>query len=422
MSLQLEGLMPQATLHLTPTPHLNAGLGFSLAQQILTLAKQTGRRDAEAFGHWAMQLYYVNLELDAARAVSEGERALALARENELPELEAFVLNDIGRAYAAVGRGEEAFASFEQAYERWRALGNEPMMADALAIWSHGFLLRGQLTEAERVAREGLMIGRRIGNLWAQAFNSYPLGCTLLEMGQLSEAIRLFWSTAELAVQAGFNGLSASALVRLRWEIGALGLSDYGRDRLENLIAASNIADEDPMLWQFWRAFDHYFEGDVAGASEMLADVELPNPGFAGYEGVFMSLIAPKLTVAAGNPAAALTRVDRGLEALTSNGFEVSRADYLMVRGDALRALGRKEEALIAWREALAAARRLGARRAEWPALVALSEAEPDAAAAADYRRQAVEIIRYLERNIDEPELREAFLNLPDVRRILSEE
>ena len=115
------------------------------------------------------------------RAVAEGEVALALARQHDLTELEAYVLNDIGRAYASVGRNDDAFASFEAAYHRWRVLGNEPMMTDILGIWSQGLLLRGDLAGAERLAREGVEIGRRIGSLWAQAFNGYALAYALLE-------------------------------------------------------------------------------------------------------------------------------------------------------------------------------------------------------------------------------------------------
>jgi hypothetical protein len=51
--------------------------------------------------------------------------------------------------------------------------------------------------------------------------------------------------------------------------------------------------------------------------------------------------------------------------------------------------------------------------------LVALSRAEPDPATAAGYRRQAAEVARFLADHLEEPALRVAFLNQPEVRRVL---
>jgi class 3 adenylate cyclase/tetratricopeptide (TPR) repeat protein len=418
-TLQLEGLMPQATVYLTPTPHMSADRGCGLAERILTLAERTARPDAEAFGRWALQLFYVNVRPDPARAVSEGERALALARENGLRELEAFIINDIGRAYAAVGRGDDAFAAFEQAYTHWRALGNEPMMADALSVWSQGLWLRGDLAAAERASREGLAIGQRIGGLWAQAFSSYPLGVVLLDRGHLSEAIALLHSTATLAARAGFQGLGAIMAVVLRWLMGWLGLPGYRLDEWEALLTAEG---DDPTLWAYWQALDRYHAGDGAAAYELVAAVETPILSYAGHEGIFRVTLVPELALAAGQPVEAFAAADSALEALRGSGFRAMWADVLTLRGRALAAQGRAEEALADWRAAYDEATRQGARRAEWGALVALAAAEPDPAVAADYRRRAVEATRLLADHLDEPALRAAFLNQPEVRLIMEKQ
>ena len=416
-ALRLEGLMPQAIIYLTPTLHMSAERGGVLADQIMALAEQTGRPDAEAYGHWARQLYYVNVAPDPVQAVREGERALALAHAHGLRELEAFVTNDIGRAYAAVGRVDDAFATFEQAYENWRALGNEPMMADALSIWAQGLWLRGNLDAAERVAREGLAIGRRIGGLWAQAFASYPLGIISWERGQISEAMEMLRQSARLATQAGFHGYGATPAVTLRWMSGWLGLRDHRRDELEAMITASNC---DPVLWAYWLAFERLDAGDAAGAYERMAGIELPPISYAGHEGVFLAMLLPEIALAAGKAEEALAATENALAALQESGFRAMRADFLTLRGHSLAGLGRHDEALADWREALAEARRQDTRRAEWPVLSALSQAEPDAAAAAAYGQQAAATLRFLAGNIAEPELRQAFLTQPDVQRVLA--
>ncbi len=417
-ALELVGLMPQAILRLTPTPYQDAERGRALAERILALAERSGRPDAEAHGHWALLLLYLNLVPDPEQAVAEGERALALARAHGLTELEAFVLNDIGRAYANAGRTAEAFAAFEQAYDRWRTLGNEPMMADALSIWSQGLLLRGDLAEAERTAREGLEIGRRIGNLWSQAFNSYSLAYALLELGRVNEAIELFWSAAESAMQGGFRGPGATIPVVLRWVLGTLGLPQRDRERLLAVMKEARSAELSPALWQFWETIDHYFAGDVAGAYSLLRDAALADVGRAGQEAILEAVARAEIALAAGHADEALAAIDRLLGRMADYGFHGMEADARQIRGDALRALGRTDEATAAYQTALAEARRQGARRAEWPALTALYDLEADPATRNDYRRAAAEIISYISDHLDDEELREAFLALPDVGRL----
>ncbi|MBP6786247.1 MAG: AAA family ATPase [Candidatus Promineofilum sp.] len=417
-ALELVGLMPQAILRLTPTAYEDAERGQALTDRILALAEQSGRPDAEAHGRWARLLLFLNLVPDAEQAVAEGERALALARANGLTELEAYVLNDIGRAYANAGRADDAFVAFEQAYERWRALGNEPMMADALSIWSQGLLLRGDLAEAERRAREGLEIGRRIGNLWAQAFNSYSLAYSLLELGRVSEAIEIFWSAAELATRGGFRGPGAIVPVVLRWVLATMGLPQRDRERLLAMLQEARAAELSPARWQFWETIDHYCAGDVAGAYALLGEAGPVDVGLAGPEAILEAVGRAEIALAAGHPDEALTAVDRLLAHLAAHGFHGMEVDARKVRGDALGALGRTDEARAAYEAALVEARRQGARRAQWPVLAALHDLEGDPAQREAYRRAAADVITFIGDHLDDDELRQAFLALPDVHRL----
>lgn len=420
-TLELEGLIPQSVLHLTPTPYEDATRGRRLVDRILALAERDGRPDAEAYGRWALLLLYINVEPDGPAAVAEGERALFLARQQGLEELEAYILNDISRAYAAAKQVDEAFEAFELSCGRWRALGNEPMMADALSIWSQGLLLRGDLAAAERTAREGLEIARRIGNLWAQAFNSYSLACALLELGRVNEAIELLWSATESAAQGGFRGPGANVPIVLRWVLGTLGLPHRDRDRLLAVMQEAHSAELSPPLWQFWEMTDHYFAGDAAGAYRLLRDAGPVEIGRSGQGAIHVAVARAEITLAAGHVEEALDAADWLLARLADYGFHGMEADARQVRGDALRALGRMDEATAAYRAALAEARRQGAVRAEWPALTALYDLEADPAMREDYRRAAVEIITYIGDHLDDEELRAAFVALPDVRRLFME-
>ena len=104
-------------------------------------------------------------------ATTHGERALALARELGLAEETAYLLNDLGEALGSLGRMEEARAMMGEAVAHWRALGNEPMLADGLTGLANWTGFGGDLTGARASAEEANAINTRIGNPWGQAYS-----------------------------------------------------------------------------------------------------------------------------------------------------------------------------------------------------------------------------------------------------------
>ncbi len=375
-TLELGGLMPQAPIYVTPTPYVDATRGGELADRILALAERADRPDAAAYGHWVLLLLHLNAAPDGARAVEEGERALALARRHGLAELESFVMNDIARAYGLVGRTDDAFVAFEAAYERWRAVGNEPMMADVLGIWSQGLLLRGDLAGAERVAREGVDVGRRISSPWAEAFPAHALGFAFMEQGQTDKAIPLLFLVAELALQAGFYTLVEVPTIMLRWVLGRSDKPTPEQERLAAIRAKLSEQSWSPEYAHVWSALDLYFAGDAAAAYDLLAAAANVPPDFnrIGPMAVFVALILPATALAAGRPAEALAAVERLLAEEAAFGFTTQHGEAYRLRGDALRQLGRDDEARAAYTLALEVATKQGALRSIEPARAALAE------------------------------------------------
>jgi hypothetical protein len=96
--------------------------------------------------------------------------------------------------------------------------------------------------------------------------------------------------------------------------------------------------------------------------------------------------------------------------------------DLLHLKARALLALERADAAYACLDEARALAEALGSRRSLWPVLAALSRLEAargNPTAAADLRRQAAEIVAYIAEHAGRPELRAAFLGLPEVRAVV---
>ncbi len=416
-TLELESLTPRALLYLTPTPYENGDRGRELAARILALAEQAGRPDAEAYGRWAMLLFHVNFDADFARAVAEGERALALARQHGLAELEAYVLNDMGRTYTAAHRMTDALAALAAAFESWRVLGNEPMQADAASIWSQWLLLRGDLAEAERLAREGLAIGRRINNVWAQSFNALSLGQVLFRQGHAGEALRLTRWAMEISAQGGFSGPAVNAPLLVYWVTGLLGQPAVAREQLRDTLAGTSLADH-PFMGPLAKGMERYFTGDAAAGFALSAKLAWPGVARLGPIGIMLYMMPIEMGVAAGRADEALAMADDLLETLSRDGFAAFQPDALALRGAALRRLGRAGEARAAYAQALDEATRLGVRWPEWTILAALSELEPEPERAAGMRRRAAAAADFLAGQIDDDALRAAFLARDEVRRL----
>ena len=92
----------------------------------------------------------------------------------------------------------------------------------------------------------------------------------------------------------------------------------------------------------------------------------------------------------------------------------------LRPKSQAQLALGQVEAARESLLEARDIATAIGAQATLWPILLALSELDPDPAAAQRLHRQAQEIVESIVGYISAPDLRASFLNLPQVRKLVS--
>jgi tetratricopeptide (TPR) repeat protein len=123
-----------------------------------------------------------------------------------------------------------------------------------------------------------------------------------------------------------------------------------------------------------------------------------------------------------GDFAAALAIADEDLGKMRATEMRCYLPAVLRTRGEALRGLGRTDEAMAALTEARAEAQRQGSRFGLWPVLADLAELEEErgnVAEAASLRREARGVIEYIADHADDQGLREAFTSVPGVRAVL---
>lgn len=188
-ALELDAVIRQATLFVTPNELFSLEKGLELCNRALRLARGTGNHSAEAKVLWDL-LLLSNFAGRFDEAIQYGEMSLALARASNLREQMAFTLNDLARPYAFTGRRDDAFRAQAEADALWRELGNLPMLADNLSNWGTYSFLFGDYQPSFPRVQEALEISQEIGNLWGQAYASETLGFMYIDPGPSLALVR----------------------------------------------------------------------------------------------------------------------------------------------------------------------------------------------------------------------------------------
>jgi tetratricopeptide (TPR) repeat protein len=113
---------------------------------------------------------------DARTGIAYGEQALAIARQFDLREQTAYILNDISRGYLMTGETVKAMRAVRDAKEIWDTLGNLPMLADNLATASETCAYAGALSDAFEYSKQAIQLAQSISNPWVQAYARWTEG------------------------------------------------------------------------------------------------------------------------------------------------------------------------------------------------------------------------------------------------------
>jgi class 3 adenylate cyclase/tetratricopeptide (TPR) repeat protein len=423
-AMELSAHSSIALLYATPTPKFDPELGRRLSEELVVMARRIGDRSAEARALWNIVVANVYGGGDAARAVEAGEASLALARDLGEREQLAFTVNDVTRAYMAIGDFSTAAHRLAEARRLWEELDNRPMLGENLTVGSSMHLFRGDYEAALADSQEAIAISESIGNAWGQSHALITVYRVELERGELGAAIASIQRCLELGEQGGFAYAAIATRADLSRVMTYLGDGDRGLALAQESLA---IARErvPPAL-------------SIARVSQALALISLGRRDEARDplgEVALTMLPEPDRTflrVASGAARARLALLDGAveeaeavarsvIEVLRRSGVEILVAGALVVLARALLAADRLDEAGHELADATARAEGLGERRVLWEALALSADLHArrgDRREAADLRRRGRAIVDGIAAGLPEADLRRRFLARDDVRAL----
>ena len=391
--LELAGLVAQGKLRSNVTPLFDAAAGRALMERALTLAEALGDEPAEVRILWNL-LNADRFDFNQSnRAVANGERALAIARETELTEETAYLLNDLGQLYGTLGQLERARALLGEAQAYWQTLDNQPMLADSLSGYAVWTAISGDLPAALASTEAALEVATRIGNVWGQAFANGTRGLTLGYLGRFGDGIASLRLAIEEARQSGFVGgqmLGRTFLATILQELGRPDeVAELARAGLE--IGRAQLPQFAAMCLGRL-AIALLSQGKLEEAATVLADPLANLERQLMYAEFDVYTARLEYALATGDHSAALDLAETTAAHWSERGARLWLPAIEMYRARALLGLGRAAEARDQLRDTVALARAVGARGMLWRCLAlaaAVAAQLGDEAAAAALREEA---------------------------------
>ena len=344
----------EIALRLTHARALMATQGFTPeVVEAYTRTLDLFERDQATGQHYSVlrslaNLYALRSEFDKAAEI--GERILAMAAAEDDPDMLIDGHFRVGSTLAFTGRLREGLAHFDTAIGLFEGgpdqaagsrLGNNSRVAcyttSAFTLWTLG--LPDQAVERTNAA---IALSDRLGHPWTSAFARFHSGLLHLWRREpelvLDRAIRLI----EIADEYDFRIWTAIGSCLLGAAQVRMGQVDVGLAALRTGMTGYQGMVAPPVFWP------------------MLLVVDAGSRGEAGRPLEGLPLVASAIEMTGGPESPALIM-----------------AELLVLQGDLYAGAGSADEALVSWRQGLAAARRIEARMPELRALTRLVGAVP---------------------------------------------
>jgi tetratricopeptide (TPR) repeat protein len=415
-ALKLAALQARTIVHAIFSPLFDPQKALLLAEEALTLAHQQADHAVEAKVLWSLMLVHGYGYSDMETAIGYGQQSLKLARQHDLKEQLPFILNDLGRVMGFQGQITASLPLIAEARALFEQTGNLALLQDNLGGYAMVAHFGGDLTGALEAAEEGLRVSKSINNVWGMNSNVSFINKIRVELGWLGQAVS---ELAELLESSEGDAILVWIdLAPLYSELGATALSLPLMTKLVDYFDSSGPIFKTMFRARLIRAY--ILEDDIEAAQRVTEDMQLdtdlePIPPM--YVTGFFALI--ELALAQGRLDEALVLSQRLNQQIEEASMTLYRAEGLMLEANGLMALEPPQPKLArtALEEASRISGQIGQKRVLWKAYLALAELSEEQEAA-ELRQKAREIVDWIAAGVDDPELRQSFLQQPLVRPV----
>ena len=420
-ALELAALSALATIYSTPTTAHDGDESKRLSAEALKIAREIGDGAAEAKILWNL-MNVASFSNEAHAGIAYGEQALAVARQFDLQEQTAYILNDISRVYLASGETTRAIDANRGAKVIWDELGNVPMLADNLATAGETYAYSGALNDALGYTDQAIQLAQSINNPWVQAYALWTESLVRFELGDPARAIAIMDKSLKLAEQAGFAAAQLGGQSDLSLMYSALGAFDHAIELCLQVVERGSAGFQPFQAWSLAHLSRIYTrQGNLKAAAEAARQARqaFPRQDYIVYLTVPVALAEGDLAFALGNYVQAIAAVEPVVARYEATGIGYRITDALLVQARvwlAQRDLNRSDEIL---KRACEIAERMSSRQTLWQILLEqsrIADARGQAAQAKALRKHARGIVDYISERIGNADLKASFLALPDVR------
>lgn len=424
-SLELTALVSLGTVYAIASESVDPEKGEELSKEALQLAEKLGDMEAQARILWnLLNLYRYQGRYE--EGMLAGERGLKLALEIGNDEIKAYIYNDLPYVYFGLFKIKKSLDTLRQATKIWRRLGNQPMLADSLASSSFAYAYLGNYDEAIEVAEEAKTISSDINNPWGIVYSRFYVGNVYEDRGQIDLAIRDYEKIKSLGKKAGFligEFWGNSRLAHLYTELNSM----HKAERI--LDAAPSIPESAPGLLSVYGSMITVEKinlllasGDIDSAEYLIKNSNFESAKAISLASIFVHELNTRLLLAKCEYRTAIQYSDDVINKYISTENKSFLPQMLLAKGTGHIRLHQYELAASALNEARQIAEELKAHWRLWQIYLALAELEEELGHpenAGELRTKAKKSIRSICDTISQPELREAFLNRPDVSAVM---
>jgi tetratricopeptide (TPR) repeat protein len=395
-------------------------------RELVELAREAGDRKVEGLALGGFGFTQV-IAHDFESAESASKEALAIADELDDDAVRTGALMIPTFLEALRGRVGSSMDYAERTAELAKKTSQPLYETFCDELFILGYSWRGLFEQAHKNAIEGVARAERHGITEALAFNKWASGVALASNGRYTDAITTLGDAIAFCERIGDKAVRSRAWNTLGWVHGELGDFERGiRFNQEGLDLAADVGDPEITINAQLNLADYAFvTGEVERAQRELEELYASLPGMHEwmkwrYSQHLMHSLG-EVVLAGGEADRALRLADECLELAESTESRKNVVKGRRLRGQALAASGRLDEAEKDLSTALDVAKVIGNPPQLWKTWFAtgeLRESTGDAAGAREAYVQSLAVLREVAAELTDENLRERFLDSGEARAI----